>query len=190
MRKCSNLCNRSTACRVRLQTNSIFENQSIMKTIHHFTIPLLNGQTFNFESLKGKKVLLVNVASKCGLTPQYQTLQELYDTYKDKNFEIIGFPCNDFAGQEPGSAQEIQEFCTVNYGVTFPITQKIHVTGGPNTKHPIYEWLTDENLNGVASSEVSWNFQKYLINPDGTLYSMVPPQESPACDEILTWITQ
>lgn len=161
-----------------------------MKTLHDFKINLLNGEPFDFQLLKGKKVLLVNVASKCGLTPQYKVLQELYDEYSSKNFEIIGFPCNDFAGQEPGSNTEIQEFCSVNYGVTFPLTEKIHVTGGPNRQHPVYEWLTSESLNGIASSEVTWNFQKYLINPDGSLFAMVPPQESPACETILNWINQ
>lgn len=138
-----------------------------------------SGKEIDFGAYKGKKILLVNVASQCGFTKQYDGLQELYSTYKDK-LVVIGLPCNQFGGQEPGSEAEIQSFCRMNFGVEFPITEKIEVKG-ENT-HPIYQWLTQKDKNGKMNSTVKWNFQKYLINEEGRLidvfYSMTKPMSS------------
>ncbi|MUU78339.1 glutathione peroxidase [Winogradskyella endarachnes] len=139
----------------------------------------LQGQPIDFQQFKGKKILFVNVASKCGFTPQYRALQELQDTYKD-NLVVIGVPCNQFGNQEPGSANDIQEFCEINYGVSFIITEKIDVKG--NSQHPLYAWLTDKSLNGKQNSNVRWNFQKYLIDENGEFlnyfFSITKPNSS------------
>ena len=144
--------------------------------IYDIKINSLQGKPIHFSDFKGKHILFVNVASKCGFTPQYKELQKLHDTYKNK-LVVIGLPCNQFGGQEPGSAFEIQEFCEVNYGVNFLITEKIDVKG--NAQHPLYKWLTDKNINGFKNSNVKWNFQKYLVNPKGNLvdyfYSTTKP---------------
>ena len=125
---------------------------------YDFKVKTLEGADFDFSSLKGKKVMVVNTASKCGYTPQYKDLEEVYERYQD-DLVIIGFPANNFMNQEPGSASEIREFCTENYGVTFPIMEKISVKG--KDIHPLYQWLTSKAKNGVIDSEVKWNFQKY-----------------------------
>ena len=156
------------------------------KTLYDFKANSLDGKTFDLSSLKGKKVLVVNTASKCGLTPQYETLQKLYDTYKNRNFVIIGFPANNFASQEPGTNSEIQEFCKIKYGVTFPMMSKISVKG--DDIDPIYKWLTSKSLNGVVDAEVQWNFQKFMINEQGQLVDFVSPRDKPDCDKITSWI--
>ena len=156
------------------------------KTLYDFKATTLDGQPFDLSSLKGKKVLVVNTASKCGLTPQYETLQKLYDTYRDHNFVIIGFPANNFAGQEPGTNAEIKEFCTKNYGVTFPMMSKISVKG--NDIDPLYKWLTSKSLNGVVDAEVQWNFQKFMIDEQGKLVGFVSPKEKPDSEKIINWI--
>jgi glutathione peroxidase len=153
------------------------------KSIHQFKVKTLEGQDFDFASLKGKKVMVVNTASECGFTPQYKGLEELYQKYKDKNFVIIGFPCNDFGGQEPGNATEIRGFCTKNYGVTFPLMEKVSVVTAP-----IYLWLKDKDMNGVESSKVSWNFNKYLIDENGHLVKHLGSMTKPDSDEITKWI--
>ena len=130
--------------------------------------------------------MVVNTASKCGNTPQYKDLEELYEKYQDV-LVIIGFPANNFMNQEPGSAAEIRQFCTEKYGVTFPIMQKISVKG--DDMDPLYKWLTSKKENGVMDSEVKWNFQKYLIDENGKLVEVIPPKESPTSDRILAWIT-
>ncbi|MCG6187648.1 glutathione peroxidase [Maribellus maritimus] len=155
-------------------------------TIHKFKVKDIDGNSFDLSSLKGKKVLVVNTASKCGLTPQYEQLQELYETYGDENFVIIGFPANNFANQEPGSNEEIEEFCQKNYGVTFPMMSKISVKG--DDIHPVYQWLTQKSKNGVMDSEVSWNFQKYLINEKGEWVEMIDPKTKPNDEKIINWI--
>ena len=137
-------------------------------------------------SLEGKKVLVVNTASKCGFTPQYETLQKLYEKYKDNNFMVIGFPANNFLWQEPGTNAEIAEFCTKNYGVTFPMMAKISVKG--KDKHPIYEWLTQKSENGKFDAEVTWNFQKFMVDENGKLVDFVSPKEKPDCEKIVNWI--
>lgn len=166
---------------------SIIMIQAQSNSIHQFKVKDINGETFDMSSLKGKKVLVVNTASKCGLTPQYKELQELYEKYKDMGFTIVGFPANDFMNQEPGSIAEIKEFCTQNYGVTFQMMDKVSTKG--KDQSPIYEWLTQKSKNGVKDSEVSWNFQKYMIDEDGKLVDFVAPKESPMSDKIVDWIT-
>jgi glutathione peroxidase len=128
------------------------------KTFHEFKVNTLEGEEYDLADLKGKKVLIVNTASKCGFTPQYEGLQKLYEKYGGDNFTIIGFPANDFLKQEPGTNEEIREFCSKNYGVTFPMMEKISVKG--KTMHPLYQWLTQKDLNGLKNSSVSWNFHK------------------------------
>ena len=129
---------------------------------------------------------MVNTASKCGLTPQYGTLQKLYDTYKDRNFVIIGFPANNFAGQEPGTNTEIREYCTLKYGVTFPMMSKISVKG--DDIDPLYKWLTSKSLNGVVDADVQWNFQKFMIDEQGKLVGFASPKELPNSEKITNWI--
>lgn len=157
-----------------------------MKTLHDFTIETLQGEPFDLSTLKGKKVLVVNTASECGLTPQYAQLQELYEKFGGENFEIVGFPSNDFAGQEPGSNDEIASFCQKNYGVTFPMMTKIQVKG--DGQHPIYQWLTSKAQNGVGDYEVQWNFHKFLVDEEGRLVKDVAPQTAPIDPEIIDWI--
>jgi glutathione peroxidase len=155
---------------------------------YSFNVQTLQGEEFDFAQLKGKKVLIVNTASKCGFTGQYEQLQELWETYGGDNFVIIGFPANNFLNQEPGSAEEIAEFCKLNYGVSFPMMDKISVKG--KDIHPVYQWLTEKSLNGVSDSKVQWNFQKYLIDENGTLVSVLTPRTAPDDPEIIEFITK
>lgn len=148
----------------------------------------IDGKDFSFSELKGKKVLVVNTASKCGYTPQYEDLEKLYQTYKDKNFVIIGFPANNFMHQEPGTNAEIQEFCTKNYGVTFQMMEKISVKG--DDMDAIYKWLTQKALNGKLDSSVKWNFQKYMIDETGNLVDVVYSADKPTSDKIVNWISK
>ena len=161
-------------------------NNFPMNSIHQFTVEDIEGNLFDFSALEGKKIIIVNVASYCGLTPQYKDLQELYDKYKDKNLVIVGFPANNFLSQEPGSNESIQTFCSAKYGVTFPMMAKISVKG--NKQHPIYTWLTSKDQNGVETTSVGWNFQKYLINADGTYHAMVDPRASILDEAVIRWI--
>jgi glutathione peroxidase len=154
--------------------------------IYSFKVEDINGNTFDFNTLSGKKIMVVNTASKCGYTNQYSGLQKLYDTYKDSGFAIVGFPANDFLGQEPGSNEQIATFCQKNYGVTFPMMSKISVKG--KNKHPVYEFLTEKSKNGLEDSKVKWNFQKYLIDRDGYLVRVIPPKTGPLDKEITDWI--
>lgn len=156
-------------------------------SLHDFQVKTLVGQDFDFSDLKGKKIMVVNTASKCGLTPQYKELQKLYETYQNDNFVIVGFPCNDFGAQEPGTAEEITSFCEMNYGVSFPMMEKVSVKGA--AKHPVYQFLTEKVKNGVEDSQVQWNFQKYLVDENGTLVKVIAPTTSPTDDSIVNWIT-
>lgn len=156
------------------------------ESIYDFTMEDIYGEEFSLSEYKGKKILLVNTASKCGLTYQYEKLQELYEQYKDQNFEIIGFPSNDFAMQERGSNDEIASFCQKNYGVTFKMMSKIKVKG--NKMHPLYIYLTQKKYNGYKDSKVSWNFQKYLIGEEGKLEKIVSPKTNPKDAKIIDWI--
>ncbi|WP_298136896.1 glutathione peroxidase [Flavobacterium sp.] len=156
------------------------------QTIYQFKVKDLEGNEFDFATLKGKKILVVNTASKCGLTPQYKDLEAIYNQYKNNNFVIVGFPANNFGQQEPGSNKEIGEFCSRNYGVTFPMMSKISVKG--KDMNEVYQFLTQKAKNGLQDSEVEWNFQKYLINEKGELEKVVPPNVLPTDDEIVNWI--
>ncbi len=153
---------------------------------YDFKVKTLEGGNFDFSSLKGKKVMIVNTASKCGNTPQYKDLEALYEKNHD-DLVIIGFPANNFGSQEPGTAVEIRKFCTDNYGVTFPMMEKISVKG--DDMAPIYKWLTSKKENGVKDSEVKWNFQKYLIDENGKLVDVLDPKEKPTSDKVLTWLS-
>jgi glutathione peroxidase len=146
----------------------------------------IDGEIFKFETLKGKKVMIVNVASKCGFTPQYEDLEKLWQTYKDKNFVILGFPSNDFLKQEPGTDQEIKEFCTLNYGVTFQMMSKISVKG--DEMDPVYQWLTMKGKNGLKDSKVKWNFQKYIIDENGRLIEYFDSAVKPFDENIIKLI--
>ena len=157
-------------------------------TIHQFTVKSISRADFDLGSLKGKKVMIVNTASKCGLTPQYKQLQALYEKYRQDNFTIIGFPANNFLSQEPGTEEEIVNFCEVNFGVTFPLMSKIDVIG--EDIHPVYEFLTNKNKNGVMDSKVTWNFQKFLINEEGVVEKMIDPRTLPDDPEVIEWITK
>ena len=158
------------------------------QTVHQFTMETLEGGQFDFSSLKGKKIMVVNTASKCGLTPQYKDLQALYEKYVSEKFVIVGFPANNFMKQEPGSNEDIAAFCERNYGVSFPMMAKIDVKG--NDIHPIYSFLTQKDKNGVMDSKVTWNFQKYLINEEGVLEKVISPRTSPVDEEVIDWITK
>lgn len=153
---------------------------------HDFVVKDINGFDYKLSQLEGKKVLVVNTASKCGLTPQYKGLEKLYRDYADKGLVIIGFPTNDFAGQEPGTNEEIATFCTTKYDVTFPMMAKIVVKG--EEMHPLYKWLTQASENGVEDSKVAWNFQKYMIDEQGRLVGSIPPRKRPECKEITSWL--
>lgn len=155
-------------------------------TLHDFTVKDIYDDEYNLSQLHGKKVMVVNTASKCGLTPQYKELQELYDKYKDNNFMIIGFPANNFLNQEPGTEEEIVQFCEANYGVTFPMMSKISVKG--DDIHEVYQWLTSKEKNGKMSSKVKWNFQKYLIDENGMLVDVLNPKENPKSQKVIDWI--
>jgi glutathione peroxidase len=147
--------------------------------IYDIEINSLQNNPISFSDFEGKYILFVNVASKCGFTPQYKGLEELHETYKDA-LVVVGVPCNQFGKQEPGNNDEIQEFCQVNYGVSFLITEKIEVKG--DDQHPLYNWLTSKKLNNKKSSSVKWNFQKYLVSPEGELidyyFSITKPLSS------------
>lgn len=162
------------------------QNNADNQTIYQFTVEDINGKPFALADLKGKKVMIVNTASKCGLTPQYKELEALYQQYKDRDFIIIGFPANNFLGQEPGSNEQIASFCSINYGVTFPMMSKISVKG--KNMHPLYQFLTQKSKNGVEDSKVKWNFQKYLIGRDGKLEKVIDPKTLPSSDEVTQWI--
>ncbi|MBI5538855.1 MAG: glutathione peroxidase [Bacteroidia bacterium] len=154
---------------------------------YDFTVKTIDGNDFSLSSLKGKKVLVVNTASKCGFTPQYEALESLFKKYGGDKFVIIGFPANNFLSQEPGTNAEIKEFCTKNYGVTFQMMEKISVKG--NDIHPLYKWLTEKESNGVIDAPVKWNFQKFMIDENGKIVDFASPKEKPDCDKIVNWIT-
>jgi glutathione peroxidase len=168
---------------------TLFTNLSTFtfsQNFHQFKVESLTGEVIDFSTFKGKKILVVNTASKCGLTPQYEDLEKLYQKYKDSNFIILGFPANNFMKQEPGSNLEIAEFCQKNYGVSFPMMAKISVKG--KDIHPVYEFLTQKSKNGIEDVEVKWNFHKFLIDENGNLVKNISPKTSPLASEIINWI--
>lgn len=154
--------------------------------IYQFKVTDLAGVDYDMKDLRGKKVMIVNTASKCGLTPQYKDLEAIYQKYQDKNFVIVGFPANNFAGQEPGTNKEIGEFCERNYGVSFPMMGKISVKG--DDMHDLYKFLTKKERNGLQDSTVEWNFQKYLIDENGHLVKVIDPKTLPTDASIISWI--
>ena len=166
-------------------TSFSFNNKTsdnMNNSIYDISITSLEGKTVNLSDFKGKKILFVNVASKCGFTSQYKQLQELSEKYGSK-VEVIGIPCNQFGNQEPGSGTEIKEFCTKNYGVSFLMAEKCDVTG--TSQHPLYKWLTNKSENGVEDSSVGWNFQKYLVDESGKLIKVFKSGVNPM-DESIT----
>lgn len=178
------------SCQNRAQdkVSSVATTTSTMtkENIYQFKVTDLYGEEFDFSTLKGKKIMIVNTASECGLTPQYKDLQAIYEKYKDKNFVIVGFPANNFGSQEPGSNQDIATFCEKNYGVSFPMMSKISVKG--SDMHEVYQFLTQKSKNGLQDSSVEWNFQKYLINENGELEKVVSPRVLPTDSSVISWI--
>ncbi|MEO6135753.1 MAG: glutathione peroxidase [Ginsengibacter sp.] len=152
------------------------------ETVYQFKVPSLDGGTIDFSTFKGKKILIVNTASKCGYTPQYTDLEKLYKEY-GKELVIVGFPANNFGGQEPGTSEEIKTFCTQNYGVTFPMAAKVSVKGDDIA--PIYKWLTSKSENGVMDAEIIWNFTKFLLDENGVLIAKFDSKVKPMDDDIL-----
>jgi glutathione peroxidase len=178
----------STQVQAQTSKNKLSKTDKTMakENIYQFKVQDLSGDTFDFASLKGKKVMIVNTASKCGLTPQYKDLEAIYKEYKDKGFVIVGFPANNFASQEPGTNKEIETFCQQNYGVTFPMMDKVSVKGDDMCE--VYKFLTQKSKNGLQDSEVEWNFQKYLINEKGELVKVIKPRTLPTDPEVINWI--
>jgi len=156
-----------------------------ISTLYDFKVPGLDGSTIDFSKYKGKKILIVNTASECGYTPQYADLQKLYEAYKSK-LVIVGFPANNFGGQEPGTNTEIKEFCKKNYGVTFPMAGKVSVKG--DDIHPLFKWLTTKSENGVMDAEIKWNFTKFLLDEKGKLIAVFPSKVNPNSEEITKYL--
>ncbi len=152
------------------------------KTVYDFPVVDIHGNQFDFSTCRGKKILLVNTASACGLTPQYRQLEELQQNFKEKLI-VIGLPCNDFGAQEPGTEKEIAQFCEINFQISFPLMSKVIVVG--ERKHPLYQFLTQKELNGYSDSEVKWNFQKYLIDETGNLTGVYSPLVEPLSEDII-----
>ena len=161
------------------------EKSLVSKSIYDISINSLTGERIDLNEFKGKKILFVNVASKCGFTPQYTDLQKLHETYGNK-LVVIGLPCNQFKEQEPGSAEEIQSFCSENYGVDFLMTEKIDVKG--DGQHPLYKWLTKKENNGVENSTVKWNFQKYLVDEEGHYLNFYYSITKPLSNKIVKYL--
>ena len=155
------------------------------QSIHSFTVKSIDGKNLNLASFKGKKILIVNTASKCGYTPQYEGLEKVYEQYKDK-LVILGFPCNQFGGQEPGTNEEIVAFCKKNYGVSFPLADKIDVKG--DNIAPIYQWLTMKSKNGILDASIGWNFNKFLIDENGKMIAYFPSKIKPDSEDILKYL--
>lgn len=156
-----------------------------MTSFYDLQAETLEGEPFSFSDLRGKRVLVVNTASKCGYTPQYEPLEELHKRYADQGLVILGFPCNQFGRQEPGSATDIREFCTRNYGVSFQMMSKVDVKG--DNQHPVYAWLTQQTLNGAGDHKVRWNFHKFLVNDQGELVAALGSGADPLGEEVLAF---
>ncbi len=157
------------------------------KTLYDFKATTIDGKEFDFSTLKGKKVLIVNTASECTLTPQFKKLQELYEEYGGDDFEIIGFPCNDFGKQDPGENEQIYEFCTSKYNVSFPMMAKISIK---DDIAPIYRWLTSSEENGTLDAKVMWNFQKFMVDREGNVEDFIPPFQGPKNKRIIEWLQE
>lgn len=159
---------------------------ALVMPIYEIEINALDGTPLNLSNFKGKFILVVNVASKCGFTPQYKELRKLQEQFSSE-LVIIGCPCNQFGGQEPGESEEIQTFCSLNYDVNFPLTEKLHVKG--SKQHALYAWLTKKELNGVKSTSILWNFYKFLISPEGTLLQSFKSTTAPLDKSIVNLIS-
>ena len=170
------------------QTTQQTKTPQKMQTIYNYTFKDINDEDFSFADLKGKKILILNTASKCGYTPQYDALEKLYQEYKDQNFVIIGFPSDNFGGQEFDNNEEIATFCKLNYGVTFPLMSKSDVIG--NNQNEVFKFLTKKAINGKSDNDVKWNFTKFLINEDGTLEASYPSKVTPDSKEIIDWLNK
>lgn len=168
-----------TLCLLTLSTSAMAQPQNF----YELTASTLEGDAYSFESLRGKRVMIVNTASKCGFTPQYAELEALNQAHGGDDFVILGFPCNDFGNQEPGSAEEIASFCQRNYGVSFTMMEKVHVKG--DDIHPVYAWLTTAELNGVEDHRVGWNFHKFLIDENGQLVASLRSGVAPDSKEVI-----
>lgn len=153
------------------------DGKGTAKSVYDFTLKNAKGQDVKLSDYRGKVVMLVNVASKCGYTPQYEGLQKIYERYKDQGFTILGFPANNFGAQEPGTDEEIQQFCRINYGVTFPVFSKISVKG--DDKHPLYKYLTEKETNPRFAGEIKWNFNKFLVSKDGKIIARFESADKP-----------
>lgn len=153
------------------------------KSMHEFTMKNIDGQDIKLDAYNGKVVMLVNTASKCGLTPQYEGLQKIYDKYKDKGFTVLGFPANNFMGQEPGTEKEIKEFCTLNYKVSFPMFSKISVKG--EDQHPLYQFLTNKESNPGMDGNITWNFEKFLVDKNGKIIARFSPKTLPEDEAVI-----
>jgi glutathione peroxidase len=153
--------------------------------IYDFKVGSLDGGTIDFSKYRGKKILIVNTASECGYTPQYADLEKLYEQYKSK-LVVVGFPANNFGGQEPGTNGEIKEFCKKNYGVTFPMAGKVSVKG--EDIHPLFKWLTSKSENGVMDADIKWNFTKFLLDENGKLLAVFPSKVNPTSEEITKFL--
>ncbi len=165
----------------------LFKSDSTPKnSVHTINLKSLEGEPFSLSRFKGKKLLIVNVASECGLTPQYEQLQKLYERFQDK-LEVIGIPCNDFAGQEPGNPEQISQFCSTEYGITFMLSEKVNIRSEPI--HPLYAFLTSKDQNLFQDSVVEWNFQKYLVDEHGLLTHVFPPATEPLSEAICSAIS-
>lgn len=173
------------ACTAATSKNKTMETINPPATIYEFKVPSIEGGTIDFSQYKGKKILVVNTASKCGYTPQYEGLEKIYKEYKDK-LVVVGFPADNFGHQEPGTNEEIQEFCKIRFGVTFPLASKVDVVG--ENVHPLFKWLTTKNENGVLDATVKWNFTKFLLDENGKLLASFESKVKPKSDEILQYL--
>ncbi len=162
------------------------EQTKTVKSIYDFTVQDIDGNEVSLAEYRGKVLLIVNVASKCGFTPQYEGLQKLYNEYQDQGFVVLGFPANNFKNQEPGTNQEIKEFCSVNYGVTFPLFTKISVKG--DDIHPLYQYLTSKDTNPEFAGDISWNFNKFLLDPSGKVIARFESKDKPESEIVLSAI--
>lgn len=166
----------------------VFQGAAQYKTFYDFSAKTINGDSFNFSQLKGKKVMIVNTASKCSLAGQLNKLQELYEEYGGDDFEIIAFPSNDFGNREPGNNKEILERYTSKYNLAFPLMEKISVKG--EKIHPLYKWLTNSEENGTLDAKVTWNFEKFLIDNDGRVIESISPLGSPSKNRVIEWLQE
>ena len=173
------------ACTSATSKDRKIDTMAAPKTIHEFKVPSIEGGVIDFSQYKGKKILVVNTASKCGFTPQYEGLEKLYKAHKDE-LVIVGFPADNFGHQEPGSNEEIQEFCKVRFGVTFPLASKVDVVG--DNTHPLFKWLTKKDENGVMDATVKWNFTKFLLDENGKLLASFESKVTPESEEITKYL--